>query len=67
MSRICNLTHAYLTKRDGSITRDGAAMARIAKRTGYSVESLRSIAYGRREPANGSERRRKLYQAVRNG
>lgn len=42
---------AYLTKRDGAIRRKGSAMLGLAKATGYSVETLRSYAYGRRSPS----------------
>lgn len=66
MSDIQNMLHAYLTKRDGSISRGGKAMLRIAARTGYSVEALRSYAYGRRSP-EPSPRLAKLRQAIRRG
>lgn len=57
--------NAYLVKRDGSVTRSGKAIARVAKTTGYSVESLRSFAYGRRSPRDGCPRARKLRTILR--
>lgn len=60
------LTRAYLTSRDGAVTRNGKAMTRLAKTTGYSVETIRSIAFGRRDAAPG-ERRKKLLRAVSRG
>ena len=39
-------------------------MKRLAKTTGYSIESLRSFAYGRRTPRDRSERGRKLKRAL---
>lgn len=66
MNDIQSKLHAYLTKRDGSIKRRGEAMVRVAGRTGYSVEALRSYAYGRRSP-EPSPRLSKLKQIVRRG
>lgn len=57
---------AYLRKRDGSVSRSGKAMAALSKSTGYSVESLRSFAYGRRSPSQG-ERLQKLWEKIRRG
>lgn len=50
----------YLTKKDGAVTRGGKTITSIAERTGYSIESLRSFAYGRRSPRDGSPKARKL-------
>ena len=41
-------------------------MTRLAEKTGYSVEALRSYAYGRREP-NPSQRRTQLRELIRRG
>ena len=67
MSKTQGMVRDYLTRRDGAITRDGKAMARLSKTTGYSVESLRSIAYGRREPDTSTARGKKLVRTVRRG
>lgn len=56
----------HLIKRDGSIRRKGSAMLRLAESTGYSVEALRSFAYGRREPSQDA-RLRILKEKVRRG
>lgn len=64
MSSIHKLLSAHLTERDGAVTRGGEAMRRLAERTGYSVEALRSFAYGRREPQPGP-RLAKLKAAIR--
>lgn len=66
MSDMQTLLASYLTSRDGGITKRGKAITRLAKTTGYSIESLRSYAYGRREPLPGP-RQTKLRRAVRNG
>lgn len=66
MSDIKTLLSAHLTKRDGAIRREGAAMLRLVEKTGYSTEALRSFAYGRREPSPGP-RRTKLREAIRRG
>lgn len=55
----------YLEERDGSVARSGKAMARVSRTTGYSVESLRSFAYGRRSPRDGCPRARKLRTILR--
>lgn len=52
--------HDYLVARDGSVSRTGKAMFRMMSSTGYSVESLRSFAYGRRKPRDTSDRAKKL-------
>lgn len=57
---------AYLTKRDGSVSRTGEAMLALKVHTRYSTEALRSFAYGRREPAPG-KRRDKLVEKIRRG
>lgn len=56
----------YLRKRDGSVSRSGKAMDALSKSTGYSVEALRSFAYGRRSPSQG-ERLQKLWEKIRRG
>jgi len=56
----------YLRKRDGSVSRSGKAMTALSKSTGYSVESLRSFAYGRRSPSQG-ERLQNLWEKIRRG
>lgn len=66
MSDIQRMLHSYLTKRDGAIVRNGPAMTRVASRTGYSVEALRSYAYGRRDP-RPDPRLSKLRAMVRRG
>lgn len=58
--------HAFLTKRDGGIRRGGAAMVALSKATGYSVETLRSYAYGRRSPSQ-DPRLKILKEKVRRG
>ena len=60
------LVHRHLTKRDGAISREGPAMIALSEKTGYSVEALRSFAYGRREPKPGN-RAKLLREAVRRG
>lgn len=57
---------AYLEKRDGTIRRRGKAMLALAKATGYSVEALRSYAYGRRTPSQDA-RLATLKEKVRRG
>lgn len=66
MAYTSKLLHAYLTSRDGAIAREGRAMLRLANTTGYSVEALRSFAYGRRSP-QPCPRRAKLLKAIRRG
>lgn len=67
MSDIGEMTKSYLVARDKAVKREGAAMLRLSKRTGYSVEMLRSIAYGRKAPDRSNECARKLRDAVRRG
>lgn len=67
MADIGKMTRNYLVARDGAIKREGAAMSRLSNRTGYGVEMLRSIAYGRKTPDMGNECARKLREAVRRG
>ena len=55
----------YLEERDGAVTKAGRAITRAAKTTGYSIESLRSFAYGRRSPRDGCPRARKLRTMLR--
>ena len=57
---------AYLTKRDGGIRRNGRAMLALSSSTGYSVEALRSYAYGRRSPSQ-DPRLKILKEKVRRG
>lgn len=57
---------AYLTKRDGSVRRSGKAMLALAEATGYSIESLRSYAYGRRSPSQ-EPRLKILKEKIRRG
>lgn len=57
---------AYLTKRDGGICRNGRAMLALSSSTGYSVEALRSYAYGRRSPSQ-DPRLKILKEKVRRG
>ena len=66
MSDIQRLLVRYLTERDGGVTKRGEAITRLGRTTGYSIESLRSYAYGRRQPLPGP-RLTKLRRAVRNG
>lgn len=57
---------AYLTKRDGGVRRNGRAMLALSKSTGYSIETLRSYAYGRRTPSQDA-RLATLKEKVRRG
>ena len=57
----------YLIERDGAVSREGRAMLRLSKTTGYSVETLRSIAYGRRKLCDRGERAKKLRRALSRG
>lgn len=67
MPDIGKMTKNYLVARDGAIKREGVAMLRLSNRTGYGVEMLRSIAYGRKTPDRSNECARKLREAVRRG
>jgi len=57
---------SYLRKRDGSVSREGRAMVALSEHTGYSVEALRSFAYGRRSPSQG-ERLQRMWEKIRRG
>lgn len=56
---------AYLVKHDGRVVREGGGMRRLAKRSGYSVEALRSFAYNRRTPIDPVKSKRLVRELLR--
>lgn len=54
----------HLDHHDGGCKRAGKEITRLAKRSGFSLETLRSMYYGRRTPSD-AERARKLARAMR--
>jgi hypothetical protein len=54
----------HLDHHDGKCTRNGKEIQRLARRSGFSVEMLRSMYYGRRSPSD-KERLAKLAKAMR--
>lgn len=54
----------HLDHHDGGCTRGGKEITRLARRSGFSLEMLRSMYYGRRDPSD-KERLAKLAKAMR--
>ncbi len=55
----------HLTERDGKVKRNGPAMLRLHRLSGYSIETLRSFSYQRRTPSPRDPRLAKLKRALR--